>query len=62
MMVSVLTSYTLDCEFDPYCVNSKIIKLIFAASSLRIQHQGATAKTRNQDNVPAWYDMSNLGI
>jgi hypothetical protein len=44
-MVNVLTSYTLDCEFDPCRVNPKTIKLIFAASSLRIQHQGATAKT-----------------
>jgi hypothetical protein len=41
-MVSVLTSYTLDHEFDPCRVNPKTI---FAASSLRIQYQGATAKT-----------------
>jgi hypothetical protein len=37
-MVSVLALSAVDCGFEPDCVKPKTIKLVFAASTLNMQH------------------------
>ena len=46
VMVSVLASRAIDCEFQvPGQVKPKTLKLVFAASPLSTQHYGKRAKT-----------------